>query len=168
MCTILAEIEAVLNSRPLFGISNDPADPLVITPAHYLIGRPLTAPAEPSLENVQASRLTRWQHLQLLREQFWRAWSRDYLSTLQPRKKNLRELPNVREDMVVLLHDRNQPPLNWKLGRIRAVYPGADGLVRAVDVFANGATYRRPINKVSILPIEANDPVSSSATSKKR
>ncbi|XP_065094079.1 uncharacterized protein LOC135714624 [Ochlerotatus camptorhynchus] len=167
LCTILSEIEAVLNSRPLFAISNDPADPLVITPAHYLIGRPLIAPAEPSLENVKASRLTRWQHLQLMREQFWRAWSRDYLNTLQLRKKNRQEKPNIREDMIVLLHDRNQPPLNWKLGRIVAVYPGTDGLVRAVDVFVNGTTYRRPINKVSILPIEDNDPHQSPPTSKR-
>ncbi|XP_055543659.1 uncharacterized protein LOC129729194 [Wyeomyia smithii] len=87
LATVLTEIEAVMNSRPFFAISNDPADPQVITPAHYLIGRPLTAPAEPSLENVKVSRLTRWQHLQLLREHFWRAWSRDYLNTLQPRRK---------------------------------------------------------------------------------
>ncbi|XP_055543107.1 uncharacterized protein LOC129728682 [Wyeomyia smithii] len=73
LATVLAQIEAVMNSRPLFTISNDPADPLVITPAHYLIGRSLTAPAEPSLEDVKVSRLSRWQHLQLLREQFWRA-----------------------------------------------------------------------------------------------
>ncbi|XP_065082630.1 uncharacterized protein LOC135705008 [Ochlerotatus camptorhynchus] len=167
LCTILSEIEAVLNSRPLFAISNDPADPLVITPAHYLTGRPLIAPAEPSLENVKASRLTRSQNLQLMREQFWRAWSRDYLNTLQPRKKNRQENPNIREDMIVLLHDRNQPPLNWKLGRIVAVYPGTDGLVRAVDVFVNGTTDRRPINKVSILPIEDNDPRQSPLTSKR-
>ncbi|XP_062538341.1 uncharacterized protein LOC134206628 [Armigeres subalbatus] len=159
--TVLAEIEAVLNSRPLFVVSNDPADPLVITPAHYLIGRPLTAMAEPSLEDLNANRLDRWQHLQLLREHFWRAWSRDYLNTLQPRKKNLRTMPNIRTDMVVLLHDRNQPPLYWKLGRISAVYPGDDGLVRAVDVVADGSTYRRPITKISVLPIEDNhsDPV---------
>ncbi|XP_055543341.1 uncharacterized protein LOC129728893 [Wyeomyia smithii] len=156
LATVLAQIEAVMNSRPLFTISNDPADPLVITPAHYLIGRPLTAPAEPSLEDVKVSRLSRWQHLQLLREQFWRAWSRDYLNTLQPRKKYLREMPNVRVGMIVLLHDRNQPPLNWKLGRIEEVYPGDDGLVRAVDVLSNGHHFRRPINKVSILPIEDN------------
>ncbi|XP_065084349.1 uncharacterized protein LOC135706631 [Ochlerotatus camptorhynchus] len=156
LSTVLVEIEAVLNSRPLFTISNDPADPLVITPAHYLIGRPLTAIPEPSLEDVKAARLTRWQHLQLMREHFWRAWSRDYLNTLQPRKKNLRTTPNIRENMVVLLHDRNQPPLNWKLGRIIAVYPGDDGLVRTVDVVAGGSSYRRPINKISVLPIEDN------------
>ncbi|XP_062541814.1 uncharacterized protein LOC134209800 [Armigeres subalbatus] len=164
LTTVLIEIEAVLNSRPLFAISNDPADPLVITPAHYLIGRPLTAVPEPSLEDVAVNRLTRWQHLQLMREHFWRAWSREYLNTLQPRKKNLRTQPNIKEGMVVLLHDRNQPPLNWKMGRITAVYPGDDDLVRAVDVRSGGTTFRRPINKISVLPIEDNALISEFAT----
>ncbi|XP_062715518.1 uncharacterized protein LOC134291591 [Aedes albopictus] len=156
--TILAEIEAILNSRPLFAVSDDPADSQVITPAHYLIGRPLTAPAEPSLEAINASRLDRWQHLQLMREHFWRAWSKDYLASLQPRKKNLKIMPNVRPGMIVLVHDKNQPPLHWKLGRIVEVYPGEDTLVRTVDVLTNGVTYRRPITKISILPIEDNNP----------
>ncbi|XP_065093423.1 uncharacterized protein LOC135714082 [Ochlerotatus camptorhynchus] len=156
MATILTEIEAILNSRPLYSVSSDPADPQVITPAHYLIGRPLIAPAEPSLEDINVNRLDRWQHLQLMREHFWRAWSRDYLNSLQPRKKNLRTTPNLRPRMVVVLHDKTQPPLSWKLGRITSVYPGDDGLVRAIDVFTNGSTYRRPINKVSVLPIEDN------------
>ncbi|XP_055615149.1 uncharacterized protein LOC129761452 [Toxorhynchites rutilus septentrionalis] len=161
LATVLIEIEAVLNSRPLFTVSRDPADPQVITPAHFLIGRPLIALAEPSLENVKATRLDRWQHLQLMREHFWRAWTRDYLNTLQPRKKNLRTMPNLRPGMIVLLHDKNLPPLNWKLGRITCVYPGDDGLVRTVDVFANGSTYRRPITKVSVLPTEDNSNGSS-------
>lgn len=156
LATIMTEIEAILNSRPLFSVSNDPSDPQVITPAHYLIGRPLTAPAEPSLEDINVNRLNRWQHLQLMREHFWRAWSKDYLISLQPRKKHLRETQNLRPGMVVLLHDKVQPPLCWKLGRITAVYPGNDGLVRAIDVFANGTTYRRAVNKVSVLPIEDN------------
>lgn len=43
------------------------------------------------------------------------------------------------------------------VGRKAAVYPGDDGLVRAVDVFTGGATFRRPINKISVLPIEDNE-----------
>lgn len=93
------------------------------------------------MENLNANRLDRWQHLQFAREHFWRAWSRVYLNTLQPRKKNLRAMPNIRVDMVVLLHDRVLPPLNWKLGRITAVYPEEDGLVRAVDVTVDGSIY---------------------------
>ena len=58
--------------------------------------------------------------------------------------------------MVVLLHDKNMPPLNWKLGRVTCAYPGEDGLVRAVDVFTGGTIFRRPINRLSVLPIEEN------------
>lgn len=156
MVTTLCEIEAILNSRPLFAVYNDPADPEVITPSHFLIGRPMTAIPEPTYNDVNINRLTRWQHIQLVREHFWRAWSRDYLASLQPRKKNRMEIDNVRPGMIVLLHDKNQPPLQWKLGRVTAVYPGPDNLVRAVDIFSEGSTFRRAITKLSILPIEDN------------
>ncbi|XP_058816694.1 uncharacterized protein LOC131679968 [Topomyia yanbarensis] len=136
MVTILCEIEAVLNSRPLFALSGDPADPEVITPGHFLIDRPMTALPEPAFYNCNMGRLKRWQHLQLLREQFWRAWSNDYLSSLQPRKKNWTTSNNVRPGMIVLLRDKNRPPLQWKLGRITAVHPGPDNLERVVEVFS--------------------------------
>ena len=91
----------------------------------------------------------------------WRAWSRDYLTTLQLRKNNLRVQPNIRTGLIVLLHDRVKPPLHRKLGRITAVFPGQDGQARAVDVFVGGSTYRRSVNKISIHPIEDNQPHSS-------
>lgn len=156
MATVLREIQAVLNSRPLFTVSNDPRDPEVITPAHFFIGRPINAIPEPSIKETRTNRLSRWQHCQLMREHFWRVWSREYLLSLQPRKKNWTTTDNVKPGMVVLLQDRNRPPLLWKLGRITSVYPGPDNLVRAVDVFSEGTTYRRPIMKLSILPIEDN------------
>ena len=40
------------------------------------------------------------------------------------------------------------------IGRIEAVYPGQDGLVRVVDVRTGGSVERRPITRLSPLGTE--------------
>ncbi|GFV06556.1 integrase catalytic domain-containing protein [Trichonephila clavipes] len=50
--TTLNQIEGVLNSRPLYPLSCDPEDFDALTPGYFLVGRPITAIAEPSLTEV--------------------------------------------------------------------------------------------------------------------
>lgn len=71
MATLLTQIEACLNSRPLSALSDDPADITALTPGHFLIGSTLKAVPEPSLLDVTMSRLSRWQQLQQMRDHFW-------------------------------------------------------------------------------------------------
>ncbi|XP_043478306.1 uncharacterized protein LOC122508811 [Leptopilina heterotoma] len=69
--TLLTQIEAVLNSRPLEPLTENPDDLSVLTPGHFLIGEPLTSIPEPSLLEVPTSRLTRWKLLQQQAQFFW-------------------------------------------------------------------------------------------------
>ena len=46
------------------------------------------------------------------------------------------------------------PRRDWKIGRMEAVYPGQEGLVRVVDVRSGRVVKRRPITRLSSLEAE--------------
>lgn len=50
--TILARIEACLNSRPLSPLNDSPSELIALTPGHFLIGAPLLAPPEPLIDEL--------------------------------------------------------------------------------------------------------------------
>ncbi|XP_018351983.1 PREDICTED: uncharacterized protein LOC108754284 [Trachymyrmex septentrionalis] len=83
-----AAIEAILNSRPITSLSSDPKDLRSLTPEHFLIDTPLTSYPLTSLEEVPTNRLSHWQHVQLLQQQFWRRWSHEYLQQCQQQVAN--------------------------------------------------------------------------------
>lgn len=154
--TVVTQIEACLNSRPLTPLSNDPRDLDVLTPGHFLIQRPLTAVTEPSLSEIPEGRLSRWQRVQSYSQLIWKRWSTDYLSTLQSRNKWTRQRTNLGVGTMVLLKEDNIPPLKWKLGRITEVHPGPDGNTRVVTVRTKDGSFRRAISKICILPLQDN------------
>ncbi|GFY25261.1 uncharacterized protein TNCV_2483811 [Trichonephila clavipes] len=92
----LNQIEGVLNSRPLYPLSCDPDDFEALTPGHFLVGRPITAIAEPSLTEVSSNRLKVWQKQTKIVQHIWKRWSNNYLSTLQNRNKWYFEKNNVK------------------------------------------------------------------------
>lgn len=62
--TVLAQVEAILNSRPLSPLSPDPKDLTPLTPAHFLVGRPLTTPASDDVIDVPVHRLQRFERVE--------------------------------------------------------------------------------------------------------
>lgn len=107
---ILCQIEAIVNSRPLFAHSQDPSEPEVLIPEHFLIDRPLTAVPEPSYSDIPMNRLSRWQQIKLRREHFWKRWSREYMMELQTRGKWTKRQVNVQPGTIVLVREENLPP----------------------------------------------------------
>ncbi|XP_071582174.1 uncharacterized protein [Temnothorax nylanderi] len=156
--TLLCKIEACLNSRPISPLSDDPSDYTALTPGHFLIGRPLTSVPEESVLEINANRLSRWQHVQLMLEQIWRSWSSDYLHSLQQRVKWTESHDNPKVDELVLLKSNLLPPSKWELARILQVHPGLDGRVRVVTLRTANSELKRPITQICRLPASISPP----------
>lgn len=153
-CTLLSEIEAILNSRPLTPLSTSPNDFNPLTPSHFLIGESLLSVPTADFTHVKVNQLTRWQHLQKIRRDFWQRWYKEYLHQLQVRSKWHTHHPNVRVGSLVLLIEDNIPPMKWSTGRILEIHPGEDGIVRVVTVQCVSGVLKRPVKKVCVLPSE--------------
>jgi len=151
LSTILARIEACLNSRPLSPMSEDPTDLLALTPGHFLFGGPLLSIVEPEVKGESKTILNRWQHLKSLHQQFRTRWKDEYLKELHKRHKWQVPTENLRVGDLVVIKDDFLPSNEWRLGRIDSVFPGADGNVRVVDI---RTTRKRPVTKVVLLPRE--------------
>ena len=79
MSTIFAEVECLINSRPLGYPSNDPNDPQPLTPNHIILGRATaTVPQGPYQETRNL--LKRFEFVQMLLNHFRNAL---YVSTYQ-------------------------------------------------------------------------------------
>ncbi|XP_067217199.1 uncharacterized protein [Linepithema humile] len=115
--TLLTQIEAILNLRPLTPMSTDPNDLVPLTPAHFLIDKTFNSVPDPDLTHVAESRLSRWQLIQNLQQHFWNRWSKEYISELQQRTKWRKSSQQIKEGMMVLIKEENLPPFKWRLAR---------------------------------------------------
>ncbi len=83
--TILTEVEATVNSRPLTYIDEDPENLFIITPGKFLIGV-VDLGFSPNLKSKEIKRndiLKKWKTREETMNQFWKKWQVDYLQQLR-------------------------------------------------------------------------------------
>lgn len=151
LTTLIQQIEACLNSRPLFPLTENPEDSF-LTPGHFLISDSLLARPQADPENISLP--ARWQLVQVMNKQFWKLWASDYLQQLQVRSKWVRPTKNFEIGDIVLIKEENLPPGKWALGKVVELHPGKDGYVRVVSVKTESNILKRPITKLLLLPVE--------------
>ena len=153
MTTVLTQIEACLNSRPLTSLPCDDDGVLqALTPGHFLIGRPLEALPNPDIDTQPLTVLKRWHLCQGLVKHFWKRWSNEYLHTLQRSSKWQSPSRNLSVGDIVILCEDNTVPSQWPLARIVKTHHGKDGVSRVVTVqTSSGNLYTRPVVKVASL-----------------
>lgn len=152
LTTVLVDVEAVLNSRPIVALTEDANDEEALTPGHLLIGSSLKAMPEIDERCSKGLSLKRFRQLSLLKGHFWDVWQRDYVRELQQRTKWTTAKNNLKKGDVVIVLEDNLPPQKWLLGRIIEVEVSSDDKIRVVTVKTKTGTYRRPIHKLAPLP----------------
>ncbi|KAL0839890.1 hypothetical protein ABMA28_016513 [Loxostege sticticalis] len=157
LATVLAEVEFTVNSRPLTHVAVDPEEPETLTPNHFLLLEPAHEPAMGQFEDRDLLGKTHWRASQRIADMFWSRWIKEYLPELQGRREPRGRGPELKTGDIVLIADNTLPRNTWPLGRITAVFPGPDGVVRAADVRTRGGILRRPTKKLVNLQIEEKD-----------
>ena len=133
--TLMAEVECIINSRPLTTPSSDPGDLDPLTPNHILTMKSkvvLPPPGNFQKEDVYLRK--RWKRVQYLANVFWSRWRREYVQCLQQRSKWNRPRRNFEEGDLVLIVDDRVARNHWPLARIVHTYPDEEGYVRSVKV----------------------------------
>lgn len=156
--TLLCQIEAILNSRPLTPDEiNDPDGTTALTPGHfYTGGKPITALPSPDYTITEPDRLKYYQSIQKQVQHFWRRWSSEYLHTLQQRSKWRLIKDDLKVGDFVLVKRNDLPPLHWAMGRVSEVHPGADNRIRLVSLRTANGYIKQPITNLIYLPVNEN------------
>ena len=149
--TLMCEVEAIVNGRPITKLSDDPRDMEPLTPNHLLLLRagPTVPPAVLSKQDIYGRR---WRQVQYMADVFWRRWVKEYLPSLQMRQKWRKQHRNFAVGDVVLILDDKTPRSSWPLGRVLEVHANSnDGLVRSVKLKTRSSELIRPITKIVLL-----------------
>ena len=162
LVTLMAEVMAIVNARPITTVLSDTDEPEPLSPSMLLTmkTRPLGPPPGEFLPVDLYSR-RRWRRVQYLADQFWLRWRREYMQTLQIRSKWNSSKRNLNAGDIVLVKEDGAHRNDWPLGLISEAIKSEDGAVRKAQVLlwrdGKKKTFLRPIKELVLLvPVQAD------------
>lgn len=152
--TLIVEVEGILNSRPLFAMSQDPNDLQPICPSHFLIGRNLKMLPDYNYLDTPQNRLSSVQTVQKFKQQFWSRFQKEYVTQLSHSYKWKGSPTPINTGTLVLIHDENTPSNHWLMGRVITVIQGKDNVARVATIKTAQGVIKRTIRKLCPLPVQ--------------
>ncbi len=145
--TAVVEVESIINLRPLTYLSSsDLEEPL--TPSHLIAGkRVVNLPDDLgyqadlddedfTISQDQVRRREKYSNLVL--NHFWKRWRQEYLAELRESHHNYSQrcsgAPMISVGDVVVVHDDSLPRGFWKMGLVKELFKGPDGVARGALV----------------------------------
>ncbi|PAV92841.1 hypothetical protein WR25_14158 [Diploscapter pachys] len=171
LATLLTEIEAMVNSRPLTYHGSQIED--ILRPVDFIMPRinlmfPMGDREDDRDRYLPSSGLSTKELAEealaireRLAKKYWDKWSNDYL--LELRDSHKRRMNRARGSavkpkvgMVVLMNDPNQPRNHWKLAVITKLTPSVDGEVRKAEIRVGKTktVTERPVNLLTPLEFD--------------
>ena len=142
-CTVLTDAGAAVNSRPLTPVDSHPPDRgTILTPGHFLIGRPLKALPTQTDSQVTVSLQRRWKLTRQLSQEIWHLWKSTYLKPINAHSKWKTARPNLQVGDVVVVKDETLRQRTWPLALVIRTFPGKGELVRVVDIRCQNKVFR--------------------------
>lgn len=172
MQTLVKEIQAVVNDRPITFISHDVNDPEPLTPSKLLYGYDVSALPHPVVDPEELDDEDFNDHDQLnkvmkrrslLFHHFVQRFKNEYLASLRERHAYQSKKRESREEVVkigdaVLIHDEKVPRSSWKLAIIKGLLRGRDGKVRAAEIQTSSGVTNRSLHLLYPLEVSLADP----------
>ena len=172
--TILTEIEAVTNDRPLTHISSEHDALSPLTPSHLIYGRRVVTLPRSDVEDddetyhpaTHSSVNKRLHFLAHIVTNYWQRFNTEYLVALRDRHKmpdSAGSPPQIAVGDVVLVHDDVRKRSRWKMAVVTKLLPSTqDGLTRVAEIRMDSGTTNRPISRLYPLELsEVPEPVAS-------
>ncbi|XP_063635689.1 uncharacterized protein LOC134806062 [Cydia splendana] len=153
LATLIAEVEGIMNSRPLTHVAVEPGSQEAITPNHFLIGSSSLLPVPGAFNDSEFFLRKQWRIAQRLADMFWKRWVKEVLPEMIPRTKWNQEVRPLQVGDIVLIVDPDGPRNVWPRGVIEETFAGKDGRVRVVTVRTKSATLKRPATRVALVPM---------------
>ena len=167
LATVLAEVEATINCRPLTYDYNE-LDEEVLTPSHLIFGRRFNTIPDEVLEAEDIysteSYSARFKYLSTKLAHFWERWRREYLANLREfhRMKRARQSKEIVQigDVVTVL-EKGKKRNEWKLAVVEELIKGSDDVTRGarVRIIVKGKPLRiaRPVQKLYPIEVRSED-----------
>ena len=156
------EVEACLISRTLTFPGYEVDCEVPLTPAHFLGSQPVGTQIYGLCEHPVTAKdlVARYKVRSQLVDHFWDIWSSDYIRNLPACHGDTESVGSV-----VLVREGCYSRMQWPIGVITKVYPGRDGIIRAVDVRTAKGTYVRSIQLLHDLEITESTECNQDRTS---
>ena len=136
LSTLMAEVEAVMNFRPLTVelLSNGNSLNL-ISPSNLLRMKSKVAmPSPGEFERADIYCCKCWRRVQHISDEFWNEWRKEFLVTLQQSHKWSANRRNFQTGNIVLLKDKFQHRNHWSMAQIIKTYSDVNGNIRNVKI----------------------------------